>query len=123
MPIAGSSMPIPLGLLQQSATVTTRTAAQETSGAFELTASTTYTVRCCVQPSSTSDSAIYKRETGTTQITIWLAPTTSTGTNTGSIVNHIATVTVDGVVYQVNGEPLNLCSAGRVYQLNVFRET
>jgi hypothetical protein len=123
MPIPGASMPIPWGMLQQTATVTTRTAGQETSGAFELTASTTYTVRCFVQPSGSSDSAIYKRETGSTQITIFLAPTTSTGTNTGSIVNHIATLTVDGVVYQVNGEPLNLCSAGRVFQLNVFRET
>jgi hypothetical protein len=117
-----SSMPVPTWFLRQTATIQTRTAGQETSGAYELTNSTTYTVACCVQPNSSSDASIYKRETGRTLFTIYLGPQTTTGVVTSTIVNHIATVTVDSVVYQVDGEPLDLCSNGVVFQLNAFRE-
>jgi hypothetical protein len=116
------SMPIPWSLLRQSATITARTSTQETAGSYEMTDGTSYTCKCWVQPASSSDSVYYRRETGRSLFTIYLAPTLTNGTATASVLSHIAKITVDGVTFEVNGEPINLCSAGKVLQLSVFRE-
>jgi len=118
-----SSMPTPWWFLRQSATVTTRSSTQETAGSYELTAGTTYTVLSCLQPNSSTDGQIYKRETGNSLFTLYLAPTTTTGASIASVVNHISTITIESVVYQVNGEVVDLCSNGAVYQLSVFKES
>lgn len=123
MPAIWSSMPVPWDMLRQTATLTTNTGTQQSSGAFELTDPSTATVLCNLQPNSSGDAMIYKRETGRTLYSLFLAPTTTTGADVASTINHITTATVDGVTYQVDGEAMNLCSHGAVLQLNVYRET
>lgn len=117
------SIPIPWSLLRQTATITTRTSTQETAGSYEMTDGTSYTCKCWVQPSSSSDSVYYRRETGRSLFTIFFAPTLTDGTATTTRLTHIAKVVVDGVTFQVDGEAINLCNASKVLQLSVFRET
>lgn len=55
--------------------------------------------------------------------TIYLDTETTAGVAvTTTQLNHISTITVDGLVYQTDGEFLNLCSHDVVYQMNVYRE-
>jgi hypothetical protein len=123
MPAAWSSMPIPWDMLPQTVTLTTDTGTQQSAGSWELTDPSTVTVMGNLQPASSADATIYKRETGTTLYTLFLAPTSTTGTDVASNVSHITKVTIEGVDYFVDGEPLNLCSHGAVVQLNVYRRT
>lgn len=118
-----SSMPVPTWFLRQTATITVMLATQETSGAWEQSASVTYTAACNLQPASSGDAAVYKRETGRTLYRLFLGPTTTNGTAIGTVINKVGTITIDGVVYQTDGELLDLCSNGVCFQLNVFRET
>lgn len=123
MPAIWSSMPIPWDMLPQTVTLTTNSATQQSSGAIELTDPVTSTVMGNLQPNSSGDSMIYKRETGRTLYTLFLAPTSTAGSDVASTLTHITTATVDGVVYMVDGEVMNLCSHGAVLQLSVYRET
>jgi len=123
MPAIWSSMPVPWDMLPQTVTLTTNTGTQQSSGAITLTDPTTATVMGNLQPNSSGDGMIYKRETGNTLYTLFLAPTTSTGANVMDTISHITTATIDGVVYAIRGEPMNLCSHGAVLQLSVYRET
>lgn len=123
MPAIWSSMPVPWDMLPQTVTLTTNTGTQQSSGAITLTDPTTATVMGNLQPNSSGDAMIYKRETGRTLYTLFLAPTTSTGAEVASTISHITTAVVDGVTYQVDGEAMNLCSHGAVIQLSVYRET
>lgn len=123
MPAAWSSMPIPWDMLPQTVTITIYTATQTSAGSFQLSDPTTHTVMGNLQPASSSDSMIYKRETGRTLYTLFLAPTTTAGTSIPATINHVVTATIDGVVYQVSGEPMDLCSHQSVIQLSVYRET
>lgn len=116
-------MPIPWHKLPQTVTLTTNTGTQQSSGAITLDDPTTATVMGNLQPNSSGDAMIYKRETGRTLYTLFLAPTTATGADVMSTINHITTAAVDGVTYQVDGEAMNLCSHGAVLQLSVYRET
>ena len=118
-----SSMPLPIWFMRQTATITVRQTSQETAGSWDQTTNTTLTVLCCLQPSSSNESAIYKRETGRTLYTLYLMPkTTSDVAIPASQLNHISKITIDGVDYLTDGEFLNLCSNDVVYQMNVFRE-
>ncbi len=123
MPTAWSSMPIPWDMLPQTVTLTTNSATQQSAGSFELDDPINITVMGNLQPASSSDANIYKRETGTTLYTLFLAPTSTTGTDVAANVSHITKATIDGVDYFTDGEPLNLCSHGAVVQLNVYRRT
>jgi len=118
-----TTMPIPWHKLVQTVTLTTNTGNQQSSGAITLTDPTTATVMGNLQPNSSDDAMLYKRETGNTLYTLFLAPTTSTGADVMSTISHITTATIDGVVYAIKGEPMNLCSHGAVLQLSVYRET
>lgn len=118
-----TTMPIPWHKLVQTVTLTTNTGTQQSSGAITLADPTTATVMGNLQPNSSGDAMIYKRETGRTLYTLFLAPTTATGADVMSTINHITTAAVDGVTYQVDGEAMNLCSHGAVLQLSVYRET
>jgi hypothetical protein len=123
MPAPWSSMPIPWDMLPQTVTLTPKTASQQSAGSFVFADGSTLTVAGNLQPASSSDANIYKRETGTTLYTLFLAPTSTTGVDVAGAISHIATATVDGVEYLLDGEPLNLCSHGAVVQLNVYRRT
>lgn len=123
MPAAWSSMPIPWDMLPQTVTLTTHTGTQQSSGAFELTDPIAITVMGNLQPASSADANIYRRETGTTLYTLFLAPVATDGTDVASNVNHITKATINNVDYFTDGEPLNLCSHGAVVQLNVYRRT
>jgi len=118
-----SSMPLPYWFMRQAATITVKLASQETAGSWDQTDSVTYTVACCLQPASSSDAMIYKRETGKTYYTLFMLPTATDGTSIASAVNKIAKVTIDGSDYIVDGEAMNLCSNGAVYQLAVHIDT
>jgi hypothetical protein len=120
--IPPSSMPLPYWFMRQTATVTVRVGSQETAGSWDQTDSTTYTVLCNLQPNSSSDAAIYKRETSRTLYTLFTLPTATDGTAITSVVNHIAKVTIDSVDYLVDGEVLNLCSNDACCQINVYRQ-
>jgi hypothetical protein len=116
-------MPLPIWFMRQTATITVRQTSQETAGSWDQSTNTTLTVLCCLQPSSSNESAIYKRETGRTLYTLYLMPkTTSDVAIPASQLNHISKITIDSVDYQTDGEFLNLCSNDVVYQMNVFRE-
>lgn len=118
-----SSMPSPIWFMRQTATITVRNVTQETAGSWDQGTSTTLTVLCNLQPASSNESAIYKRETGRSLFTLYLMPkTTSDVVITSAQLNHIAKITIDSVDYQTDGEFLNLCSNDVVYQMNVFRE-
>jgi len=123
MPAIWSSMPIPWDMLPQTVTLTVQTSSQQGSGAITTSDGTSYTVMGNLQPNSSDDAMLYKRETGNTLYTLFLAPTTSTGADVMSTISHITTATIDGVVYAIKGEPMNLCSHGAVLQLSVYRET
>jgi hypothetical protein len=123
MPTAWSSMPIPWDMLPQTVTLTTNFGTQQSAGSFELTDPVAITVMGNLQPASSSDANIYRRETGTTLYTLFLAPTSTTGADVATNVSHITKVTIDSVDYFTDGEPLNLCSHGAVVQLNVYRRT
>ena len=123
MPAIWSSMPIPWNMLPQTVTLTVQTSSQQGSGAIATADGTAYTVMGNLQPNSSGDAMIYKRETGRTLYTLFLAPKTSTGADVMSTISHITTAAVDGVTYQVDGEAMNLCSHGAVLQLSVYRET
>jgi len=117
-------MPVPQWHMRMLATVTVRSTTQETAGSFDITNGSTYSVPCCLQPNSSSDASIYKRETGRTLYTCYLQPRATDGTAlTTAILNHNSSLTIDGLVYQVDGEALDLCSAGVVFQVNCSRET
>ena len=118
-----SSMPSPWDMLPQTVTLTPKTASQQTAGSFALADGSTLTVAGNLQPASSSDANIYRRETGTTLYTLFLSPTSTTGADVASAINHVASATVEGVEYFIDGEPLNLCSHGAVLQLNVYRRT
>ena len=118
-----SSMPSPTRFLRQTATLTVKLATQETSGAWESSTSVTYTALCNLQLSTSGESAIFKRATGTTLGRVFLGATATDGTSIASIITKTATITIDGVVWEVDGEPIDLCSNGVVYQVNVFRNT
>jgi len=118
-----SSMPTPVWFMRQTATITVRAVSQETSGAWDQTTSTTITALFCLQPNSSSEASIYKRETGRSLYTLFLlTKTTGDVAITTSQLNHIAKITIDGIDYQTDGEFLNLCSNDVVYQIGVFRE-
>jgi len=125
MPFAPpSSMPSPFWQMRQLATITVRSTSQETAGSFDITSGSTYTVPCNLQPNSSSDASIYKRETGRTLFSCYLLPKATDGTAlTSAQLNHISSLAIDGVTYQVDGEALDLCSHGVVYQVNCSRET
>ncbi len=118
-----SSMPVPTWFLRQTATITAMLGTQQSSGAWEYTTSVTYTAPCCLQPNSSGDASVYKRETGTTLYTLFLGPTTTDGTAVGTTINKISKVTIDGVDYGVDGELIDLCSNGVCFQLNLWRNT
>lgn len=118
------AMPVPQYQMRLLATITVRSTTQETAGSFDITNGASYTVPCCLQPNSSSDASIYKRETGRTLYTCYLQPKASDGTALSTaILNHISSLAIDGVTYQVDGEALDLCSAGVVFQVNCSRET
>lgn len=123
MPAQWSSMPVPWDMLPQTVTLTVQTGSQQSSGAIATSDGTAYTVMGNLQPNSSGDAMLYKRETGNTLYTLFLAPTTTTGVAVASTINHTAKVTIDGVVYTLSGEPMDLCSHGAVLQLSVYRET
>mgnify|MGYP006274381909 CR=1 FL=1 len=125
MPISPpSSMPEPLWFMRQTATLTKRTASQETAGSWELNNSTTYTVQCCLQPSSSSESMLYQRETGRTNYTIYLRTHDINGTAlTTTELNRVSSITVDNVTYFVSGEFIDLANNGVVYMVLLYRET
>jgi hypothetical protein len=116
-------MPVPWDMLPQTVTLTTNTGVQQSAGSFELDDPIAITVMGNLQPASSSDANIYKRETGTTLYTLFLAPVSTTGTDVATNVSHITKATIDSVDYFTDGEPLNLCSHGAVVQLNVYRRT
>jgi len=118
-----SSMPSPTRFLRQTATLTVRLSTQETSGAWETTDSVTYTAKCNLQLATSGESAIFKRATGTTLGRVFLGATATDGTSIASIITKTSTITVDGVVWDVDGEPIDLCSNGVVFQVNVFRNS
>lgn len=117
-----SSMPIPTWFLRQTATINTQIASQETAGSWDQADSTTYTCLCNLQPISTNDSAIYRKETSTTLYNLFLHPACVDGTATASLINKTTTFSVDGVVYKMSGEALNLCSNDVIVQCGVYRE-
>ena len=108
--------------MRQTATVTTKTASQDDTGQWYTTDGTTYTVPCNLQPASSSEMAIYKRETGRTLYTVYMMPNATDGTALASSVTHIATVTIDGTVYKCDGNAMDLCSNGAVLQVNVYAD-
>lgn len=118
-----SSMPLPYWFMRQTATLTVRLETQESAGSWDQVDSVTYTALCNLQPNSTSDAAIYKRETGRTLYSLFTLPTATDGTAITSIVNKVTKVTIDAVDYKVDGEILNLCSNDACVQINVFKET
>lgn len=115
-------MPFPRWFMRQTATLTTQLASQETAGSWDQGASVTYTCRCNLQPNSSNDAAIYRKETSTTLYTLYLMPKCTDGTATASVINKVTSITIDGVDYGMTGEPLDLCSNGSVIQCGVFRE-
>lgn len=116
-------MPIPVWFMRQTATITVRNVTQESAGSWDQGTSTTITALCCLQPNSSTEASIYKRETGRSLFTLFLlTKTTSDVAITSSQLNHIAKITIDGLDYQTDGEFLNLCSNDVVYQIGVFRE-
>lgn len=121
--IPSSSMPAPTWFMRQTATLTVRVQTQETSGAWESSDSVTYTALCNLQLSTSGESAIFKRATGTTLGRVFLGATATDGTAISTIITKTSTITIDGVVWDVDGEPIDLCSNGVVYQVNVFRNT
>lgn len=116
-------MPVPTWFLRQTATITVNLATQETSGAWESSASVTYTAPCNLQLATSGESAIFKRATGTTLGRVFLGASATDGTAISTIVTKTSTITIDGVVWDVDGEPIDLCSNGVVFQVNVFRNT
>lgn len=118
-----SSMPSPVWFLRQTATLTVKLATQETSGAWESSDSVTYTALCNLQLATSGESAIFKRATGTTLGRVFLGAAATDGTSIASIITKTSTITIDGVVWDVDGEPIDLCSNGVCYQVNVFRNT
>lgn len=117
-----SSMPLPYWFMRQTATITVKLAEQETAGSWDQTDSVTYTVACNLQPNSSSDAAIYKRETLRTLYTLFTLPKATDGTAMSSVINHVSKVTIDNVDYKVDGEMLNLCSNDACIQINVYKE-
>lgn len=115
-------MPVPVWFMRQTATITTQLASQESAGSWDQGASVTYTCLCNLQPASSNDALIYRKETSTTLYTLFLLPTCTDGTETVSVINKVTTFTIDSVVYKIAGEALNLCSNGVVVQCGVFRE-
>lgn len=116
-------MPSPVWFLRQTATLTVKLATQETSGAWESSDSVTYTALCNLQLATSGESAIFKRATGTTLGRVFLGAAATDGTSIASIITKTSTITIDGVVWDVDGEPIDLCSNGVCYQVNVFRNT
>ena len=121
--IPSSSMPAPTWFMRQTATLTVRVQTQETSGAWESSDSVTYTALCNLQLASSGEQAIFKRAGGQTLGRVFLGATATDGTSIASIITKTATITIDAVVWDVDGEPIDLCSNGVVYQVNVFRNT
>lgn len=118
-----SSMPYPRWFYRQTATVTVTTVTQETAGSWDRGAGTSYTVPCYLQPASSADSAIYKRETGRTLYDLYLDVKATDGTAiTAAILNHISRISIDSVAYVAEGEYIDLASNGVVYKLQVSRE-
>jgi hypothetical protein len=116
-------MPIPWDMLNQTATIAVQLSEQQSSGAWENADAVTYTAMCCLQPNSSGDASVYKRETGTTLYTLFLGPLTTSGAAISGTINKIAKVTIDSVVYGVDGELIDLCSNGVCFQLNLWRNT
>lgn len=118
-----SSMPVPRWFFRQVATVTVTTVTQETAGSWDRGSGTSYSVPCSLQPSSSADSAIYKRETGRSLYDLYLDTKATDGTAiTPAILNHISRISIDGTAYVVDGEFIDLASNGVVYKVAVSRE-
>lgn len=120
--IPQSSMPLPTWFLRQTATITTQTSTQDDTGQWYHSGSTTYTCLCNLQPISSSESTIYRKETTTTLYNLFLSPTCTDGTSAASIIDNVTTFTIDNVVYKMAGEGLDLCSNSVVLQCGVYRE-
>lgn len=118
-----SSMPVPRWFFRQVATVTVTTVTQETAGSWDRGAGTSYSVPCFLNPASSADSAIYKRETGRTLYDLYLDCKATDGTAvTSAILNHISRISVDGTAYVAEGEYIDLASNSVVFKLQVSRE-
>lgn len=116
-----STMHTPWNLLRQTATITPKTTAQSSAGDFTHTDGTTYTVKCNLQPNGSSEAMLLKRETGITSYVLFLAPINTAGTAVS--IGQIDTVTIDSIDYRVVGVPMDLCSHGAVFMLNLERNT
>lgn len=117
-----SSMPIPTWFLRQTATIVTQLATQDDTGQWYQADATSYSCLCNLQPISSSDSTIYRKETSTTLYNLFLNPTCTDGTSTSGLINKTTKFTVDGVSYSLAGEALDLCSNAVVLQCGVYRE-
>jgi hypothetical protein len=118
-----SSMPEPLWFLRQTATITRRTATQESAGSWDLASASTITVQCWLQPNATTDALTYQRETGRNSYTLWLRTKATDGSAiTTTQLNHVTSVAVDGITYQVDGEFIDLASNGVVFTVSLFKE-
>ena len=118
-----SSMPAPTWFLRQTATIAVQLATQETSGAWESSDSVTYTAKCNLQLATSGEALIFKRATGTTVGRVFFGATATDGTSIPTIVTKTAKLTIDGVVWEVDGEPIDLCGNGVVFQVGVSRKT
>lgn len=110
-------------LLFQSATISAPLAAQESSGAPTLGHVDTHTVACNLQPNTSSDAFVAKREYGQSFYTLFLAATTAAGVDVATVWAKNVRVTIDSVQYFADGEELDPCSNGALYQATVWRET
>lgn len=108
-------------LLRQTATITPMTTAQTSAGDFTHTDTTTFTVKCNLQPNGSSEAMLLKRETGITSYVLFLAPITTAGAAVS--ISQIDKVTIESVDYRVVGVPMDLCSHGAVLMLNLERNS
>ena len=115
-------MPKPNYFLRGSATVSSRLSTQSASGGWAESDFTTYTVRCSLQPATSADAIAYASERPRTLYTLFLDTVTTSGVSVSSFISNISKVTIAGIVYQVDGRPLDLCDANVVYMLTVYKE-
>ena len=78
-------------------------------------------VRCMMQPTSAADALLYNRDTTTQLWNVFLAPTTTMGVAWDCSPKD--TITIDAVVYRIEGKPQDQCNLGAIKMLVVSKDT
>jgi hypothetical protein len=77
-------------------------------------------IACAMQPTSAADGLVYGRDTTTQMFDLFLAPTDSTGAAWDC--SPADQISINSVVYRIEGKPQDMCSMGVLKKLVVSRD-